>query len=62
MSDSKWCDGHKGRIRSHIGRVDIDGTYQFCVPCHQKIREEGLKPGEDFEIGELWSRGDGDDE
>ena len=61
MSDSLWCDGHKGRIRSHIGSADVDPLYQFCVPCHQKIRTEDLEPGEDFEVGELWSR-EGDDD
>ena len=62
MTDSKWCDGHKGRIRSQIGQVDVDDTYQFCTPCLQKIRRDDLKPGEDFEIGELWNREDDDGE
>lgn len=56
MTDSKWCDGHEGRIRSRAGRVDVNDTYQFCIACHQKIRRDNLEPGEDFEVGELWSR------
>ena len=62
MSDTPCCDECEGRIRSQIGRRPVDGTYQFCNTCCEKIRTDGLTPGEDFEVGELWTTEDDDGE
>ena len=59
MTDPR-CDGHENRTRSQIVPPSVTGEWKFCLKCHQKISEEGLTPGEDFGVGELWSRGDGD--
>ena len=55
------CDECEGRIRSQIERRPVGGTYQLCTNCLQKIREENLTPGDDFEVGELWTTDDEDE-
>lgn len=50
-----WCDGCENRIRSQIHRTPVDGTHQFCHGCLTRIRADDLEPGEDFEMGGLWT-------